>query len=116
MSQPPHVTPGQIPMPAPPQGALPAPPPAGPPMPPPPNPQTQNAERDASVSLALGIVGLFFLHIVLGPVAIGFAVRARRNGHRALPGLVLGWISLAIGVLTLIPVVLGLVILATGGL
>lgn len=88
----------------------------GPPVGPLASPQAQIAERDATVSMVLGIVGLFFLHIVLGPLAIGFAVRARRHGHRALPGLVLGWISLTIGVLTLIPLLLGFILVATGAL
>ncbi|GAB3193048.1 hypothetical protein [Nesterenkonia suensis] len=80
------------------------------------DPQSQAAERDATVAMVLGIVGLFFLSIVLGPIAIGFAIRARRHGNRALAGLVLGWIALAIGVLTFVPLVLGMTFLLTSGL
>lgn len=76
--------------------------------------QSQDAARDAQVAMVLGIVGLFFLSIVLGPLAVHFATRARRKGDRALPGLVLGWIALAVGILTLLPMLAAVIVVVSG--
>ncbi|GAA2031653.1 hypothetical protein GCM10009720_09850 [Yaniella flava] len=56
---------------------------------PPQNPEGQSA---STTSLVLGIIGLFTFGIILGPLAIYFAVKAERNGVSATPGKVIGWI------------------------
>lgn len=60
-------------------------------------------ESAAQLSLILGIVGLFFAGIVLGPMAIWQAGKAEKLGVQATAGKVLGWISTilwALGVLS----------------
>ncbi|PSS43740.1 hypothetical protein C6401_11230 [Arthrobacter woluwensis] len=50
-------------------------------------------------SLVSGVIGLFVLGIVLGPVAIVQASRAEALGVTATAGKVLGWIGVGFGVL-----------------
>ena len=79
---------------------------------------TRTAERtsgNAIVSLVLGITGLFVLPLVLSVLAIVFARRAQAE-IGATPGLggrgiarageILGWIGVAIGILTVLVLVL----------
>lgn len=62
-------------------------------------------------SLIFGIVGLFVLGVVFGPLAIINANKAESLGHRATAGKVLGWIATAMAGLGVLFVV-GLYIFA----
>lgn len=56
-------------------------------------------QKHRTTSVVLGVVGLFLLGIVLGPLAIWQAGKAERLGVKATAGKVLGWIALVGGVL-----------------
>ncbi len=85
-----------------------APPPGGLPQPqgsyyyPGPMPAQHPGQTHSSNALILGIVGLFVLGIVLGPLAISQASKAERWGVQATAGKVLGWIDLIGGILWLL--------------
>ncbi|MHA7178642.1 hypothetical protein ACX80J_00855 [Arthrobacter sp. MDB2-24] len=64
------------------------------------------ASKAKTTSLVLGIVGLFILGIILGPLAIMQANKAERLGERATAGKVLGYICTIFGVIALIFTVL----------
>lgn len=64
--------------------------------------QPGEGEKAGRVSLILGIVGLFVLGIVLGPLAIMQSRKAERLGHKATAGMVLGWIATIGGVIWLV--------------
>lgn len=68
--------------------------------------QPTPADRDATTALILGLVGLFTLPLILGPLAIYFATRARRAGAQATPGLVLGWVCVGLSLLFVLPFLL----------
>lgn len=70
------------------------------------SPQQQEGQSASTASLVLGIVGLFTLGIVLGPLAIYFAIKAERNGVPATGGKVLGWI---VTILHAIGIVIGII-------
>lgn len=57
----------------------------------------QRAQQHATIAIVLGLVGLFTLPIILGPLAIWQASKARSLGGQATAGLVLGWIALIWG-------------------
>lgn len=57
----------------------------------------QQAQQYATTAVILGIVGLFTLPVLLGPLAIWQASKARSLGNQATAGLVLGWIALIWG-------------------
>lgn len=59
-------------------------------------------------SLVSGVIGLFVLGIVLGPVAIVQASRAEALGVTATAGKVLGWIGVGFGVLWVLGFGMGL--------
>lgn len=64
------------------------------------------AQSAATAALILGIVGLFTLPIILGPLALWQASKARRLGHEGGAGWVLGWICTLWGAaLFMLPVV-----------
>ena len=54
----------------------------------------QKARQHATSAVVLAIIGFFTLPIILGPLAIWQASKARSLGHRATAGLVLGWVVL----------------------
>ncbi|MHA7207775.1 hypothetical protein [Arthrobacter sp. MDT1-65] len=60
------------------------------------------ASKAKTTSLVLGIIGLFLLGIVLGPLAIMQANKAERLGERATAGKVLGYICTIFGIIGLI--------------
>ena len=64
-------------------------------------------QKHKTTALVLGIVGLFVLGIVLGPLAIWQAGKAERMGVKATAGKVLGWIALVGSVLTMFALVNG---------
>ncbi|WP_019148970.1 DUF4190 domain-containing protein [Timonella senegalensis] len=68
-------------------------------------------QADAKTSLILGLVGLFALGIILGPMAIHYAKKAERVGVPATPGKVLGWISV---ILFILGVVFFIILIAAG--
>ncbi|WP_104179654.1 hypothetical protein [Arthrobacter sp. B0490] len=68
------------------------------------------AGQARTASLVLGIIGIFFLGIILGPLAIMQANKAERLGERSSAGRVLGWIATALGVAALIFGVLRIVL------
>lgn len=59
-------------------------------------------EKAAQLSLILGIVGLFFAGLILGPLAIWQAGKAEKLGVPATAGKVLGWISAILWLLGLV--------------
>jgi hypothetical protein len=65
-------------------------------------PQQVEADKASQLSLVFGILGLFILGIVFGPLALVQANKAEKLGSAATAGKVLGWISTVIGVLGLI--------------
>jgi hypothetical protein len=68
------------------------------------------AGKARTASLVLGIIGIFFLGIVLGPLAIMQANKAERLGERSSAGRVLGWIGTVFGVVALVFGVLRIVL------
>lgn len=64
------------------------------------------ASKAKTTSLVLGIIGLFLLGIILGPIAIMQANKAERLGERATAGKVLGYICTIFGIIGLIFTVL----------
>lgn len=54
--------------------------------------ELMQAQSWATPALVLGIVGLFTVPFILGPLALWQASKARRVGHDASAGWVLGWI------------------------
>jgi uncharacterized membrane protein YidH (DUF202 family) len=64
--------------------------------------QPNEGEKAARTSLILGIIGLFVLGIVLGPLAIMQAKKAERLGSKATAGMVLGWIAAVLSVIAII--------------
>ncbi|MEG9249619.1 hypothetical protein V6S67_16145 [Arthrobacter sp. Soc17.1.1.1] len=67
------------------------------------------AGKAKTTSLVLGIIGLFILGIILGPLAIMQANKAERLGARATAGKVLGIICTVFGIIGLIFTVLNFV-------
>ena len=67
-------------------------------------------ERDgnAVASVLLGVAGLLAFGLILGPIAIGLGILAKRRiRHSGLPGDTLATVGIAIGVIAMaIPVVL----------
>lgn len=59
-------------------------------------------QQDAKTSLILGVIGLFFLNIILGPMALHYAKKAERAGVSATAGKVLGWICIVLFVVGVI--------------
>lgn len=71
--------------------------------------QSQNSaegQKHAQLSLVFGIIGLFALGVVFGPLAIVQAGKAEKLHQPATAGKVLGWISTIFGILGLIFLVL----------
>ena len=72
---------------------------------------THGLERDEGAkakheALLFGIVGIFFLGIVCGPLALMRAKKARSLGVKATTGTVLGWIDLVFGIVAVVGLVL----------
>ena len=67
-----------------------------------PGPLPPDAGKARTTSLVLGIIGIFFLGIILGPLAIMQANKAERLGERSSAGRVLGWIATIFGVAALV--------------
>ncbi|WP_139006186.1 hypothetical protein [Arthrobacter crystallopoietes] len=59
-------------------------------------------QKAAQSSLIFGLVGLFFLGVVFGPLAIINAKKAERLNIPATAGKVLGWIDTIFGVIGII--------------
>ncbi|MFD1214000.1 hypothetical protein ACFQ36_18345 [Arthrobacter sp. GCM10027362] len=66
------------------------------------SPEMMQGQKHAQTSLIFGILGLFVLGIVFGPLAISQANKAERLHQAATAGKVLGWISLIFGILGLV--------------
>lgn len=66
------------------------------------SPQQVDADKASQLSLVFGIIGLFILGILFGPLALVQANKAEKLGAAATAGKVLGWISTIFGVLGLI--------------
>lgn len=90
---------------------------------PPPYQMQRSAEwmqgsKHAQTSLILGIIGLFVVGIVLGPLAISQAKKAERLNTAATAGKVLGWIDTIfgiIGVIWFIVIIGGMIALSSSG-
>ena len=67
--------------------------------------QGEDPAKAAQLSLVFGILSLFLIGIVFGPLAIWQAGKAERAGADATAGKVLGWIGTVVGVLGLALVV-----------
>ena len=66
------------------------------------SPEMFEGQKAAQASLIFGIVGIFILGIVFGPLAIVKAKFAEQRNVPATAGKVLGWISTIFGILGLI--------------
>ncbi|MFF0990623.1 hypothetical protein [Kocuria nitroreducens] len=64
-------------------------------------PGSAQGESHKRNSVIMGVIGLFLLGIVLGPLALWQASKAEALGVKATAGKVLGWIDLVFGVLGL---------------
>lgn len=79
-----------------------------------PSPQQLEGAQLAQTSMILGILSLFIVGIILGPIAIVKANRAEREFHTsATVGKVTGWIGTILGALWILWV--GFVIIAAFG-
>lgn len=69
-------------------------------------PVDPRAQSQATTALVLGIVGLVsMLGVILGPIALVQAKKAREGGADATAGRVLGWIATIIGALSVLLIV-----------
>ncbi len=66
------------------------------------NPNMAQGQSLAQTSMILGILSLFVVGFVLGPIAIVKAKRAEELGGDAKVGKITGWIGAVLGVLGLI--------------
>lgn len=55
------------------------------------------AKSKAEYSMVFGLIGLFFLSLVFGILAIVYAKKAEEMGADARVGKILGWVDIAIG-------------------
>lgn len=60
--------------------------------------QVQQGQAAATAALVLSIIGFFTVPFILGPIAVWQAAKARRYGHPAPAGRLLGWICTLWGV------------------
>lgn len=67
--------------------------------------QSAEADKAAQMSLIFGILGLFIVGIVFGPLAIWQASKAEKLHKPATAGKVLGWIGLILGILWVIGII-----------
>lgn len=69
-------------------------------------PVDPRAQSQATTALVLGIVGLVsMLGVILGPIALVQARKAREGGADATAGRVLGWIATIIGALSVLLII-----------
>ncbi len=67
------------------------------------------AGKAKTTSLILGIIGLFILGIILGPLGIMQTNKAERLGGQATPWKILGYISTILGIIGIIVGIIQLV-------
>lgn len=67
--------------------------------------QYMEGSKHAQTSLVFGIIGLFFLGIVFGPLAIVQAKKAEANNVASSAGKILGWIDVVFGILSIVIVI-----------
>ncbi|MBB4734557.1 DUF4870 domain-containing protein [Micrococcus cohnii] len=72
--------------------------------------------KHATVSLVLGILGFFFFGIILGPLAIWQAGKAKKYGVKATAGKVLGWIVTILSILAILLGIAAAIFLAASGM
>lgn len=58
-------------------------------------------EKAKTRSLMFGVLGLFVVGIVFGPLAISQASKAEQHGTKATAGKVLGWIATLFGIVAI---------------
>ncbi|QOT19657.1 hypothetical protein [Paenarthrobacter sp. YJN-5] len=66
------------------------------------SPENIEGKKASDTALIFGIIGLFILGLVFGPLAIINANKAERMGHPATAGKVLGWISTILSAMGLV--------------
>lgn len=69
---------------------------------------SEQGRKHRTTSIVLGVIGLFVLGIVLGPLAVWQAGKAEKLGVKATAGKVLGWV-------TLVGSILGMFLIFGGG-
>jgi uncharacterized Tic20 family protein len=67
---------------------------------------SEEGSKAAQLSLIFGIVGLFVLGLLFGPLAILQAKKAERHNTPATAGKVLGWISTILSVVLIVLLVI----------
>ena len=60
-----------------------------------------NGTKNARLAMIFGIIGIFFLGYIFGPLAIWQASKAQKAGVQAKVGFVLGWIVTILGTILL---------------
>ncbi|MEO7587729.1 MAG: hypothetical protein ABIS84_06835 [Arachnia sp.] len=75
------------------------------------SPDQARGAQLAQTSMILGIISLFVVGFILGPLAIIKAKRAEELGGDAKVGKVTGWIGLVLGILQVIGVIIYVVAL-----
>jgi hypothetical protein len=79
------------------------------------SPEYVEGKKVAETALLFGILGLFVLGFVFGPLAIINANKAERMGFPATAGKVLGWISSGLSALGVVLFLLMMIGLAASG-
>ena len=75
------------------------------------SPEQMRGQQLAQTSMILGILSLFVVGVILGPIAIVKAKQAERLNTAATVGKVTGWIGTILGVLSILGFVLFTVLL-----
>lgn len=70
------------------------------------SPEQMRGQQFAQTSMILGILSLFVVGFVLGPIAISKANQAEKLHTAATVGKVTGWIGTVLGILGLIGVII----------
>lgn len=62
-------------------------------------------KRSAQLSMAFGVLSLFMLWFVFGPLAISHANKAEKMGEPSVGGKILGWVAIGLGALSILFVI-----------
>ena len=60
------------------------------------------AKQKSDLSMILGLIGLFFMPIILGPFGLYYAKQAEDLGGEAQAGKILGWVNVGLGIISVL--------------